>query len=520
MDLGLGRVLALLQRLGSPHTRIPVIHVAGTNGKGSAVACLDALLTHAVGVRSARFVSPHLVCARDSVRVTGGEPVDEGTWELARKRVREADQPTAGAGADAAPIGATPFELLTAQALLAFTLLPAATRPNVLVVEVGVGGRLDATNVFPADQVLASVICPIARDHESLLGRGLAAIAREKAGIVKEHGLCVIADQSTPACIPGAPTPPDPAVLSTLQQVCDAQRAYVSHTTVPWQRMALQPESGRGPPRAQAAFTMPLTGAGGAQVPIEVDATLARISGTATALQTLWSIAHHGAAATAEVQALRTRIRERLFSPQGPCTSRIRAALAHARCEGRSEWHTWPSSRRPLDVLLDGAHNEASAQALRAYLETCCSVRAARSAARPLKVQVRWVIAFSQGRAVRPMLDALLLPGGVQPRGWECAEQTVCFVPFSTPVEGMPWVRPVAPEELAAAARRGAKALDAAHVQVADSLTQALRSIEAGPEKCDDTPLAVTVVCGSLYLVSDFYRALETRVDHAGATGS
>ena len=66
MDLGLGRVQALLRRVGSPHVRFPVIHVAGTNGKGSTTAYLDAFLTHAVGIRSARFNSPHLITARDS----------------------------------------------------------------------------------------------------------------------------------------------------------------------------------------------------------------------------------------------------------------------------------------------------------------------------------------------------------------------------------------------------------------------------------------------------------------------
>ena len=137
MDLGLGRISALLRRVGSPQSCFPVIHVAGTNGKGSTVAYLDAFLTHAVGVRAARFVSPHLMHARDSVRVAGGEPIDERTWELARRCVQEAD---AVGSEDAASINATPFELLTAQALVSFTLLPAAARPDVLVVEVGVGG--------------------------------------------------------------------------------------------------------------------------------------------------------------------------------------------------------------------------------------------------------------------------------------------------------------------------------------------------------------------------------------------
>ena len=172
MDLGLGRVQALLQRVGSPQFKFPVIHVSGTNGKGSTTAYLDAFLTHAVGLRSARFNTPHLVTARDSLRTNGGIPIDDKTWDIAVQKTRLAD-------ARDVPIGATPFELLTVQALLACTLLPIASQPDILLIEVGVGGRLDATNVFPSENVLASVICSIARDHEVLLGNRLSNIDRK-----------------------------------------------------------------------------------------------------------------------------------------------------------------------------------------------------------------------------------------------------------------------------------------------------------------------------------------------------
>lgn len=141
MDLGLSRVQALLRRVGSPHTKFPVIHVAGTNGKGSTTAYLDSLLTHGVGVRSGRFNSPHLVTARDSARVLGGIPIDAQTWDLARQQTLLADT-SCGASDSDAPIHATPFELLTVQTLLAYTLLPPESQPEVLIIEVGVGGRL------------------------------------------------------------------------------------------------------------------------------------------------------------------------------------------------------------------------------------------------------------------------------------------------------------------------------------------------------------------------------------------
>ena len=91
MDLGLGRVQALLQRVGSPQFKFPVIHVSGTNGKGSTTAYLDAFLTHAVGLRSARFNTPHLVTARDSLRTNGGIPIDDKTWDIAVQKTRLAD---------------------------------------------------------------------------------------------------------------------------------------------------------------------------------------------------------------------------------------------------------------------------------------------------------------------------------------------------------------------------------------------------------------------------------------------
>ncbi|SPO40444.1 related to tetrahydrofolylpolyglutamate synthase [Pseudozyma flocculosa] len=200
IELGLGRITALLHRLGSPHRGFPVIHVAGTNGKGSTIAYLDAILRNALDIRTGTFVSPHLVERRDCCHVDG-RVIARDVWRLAQADVLEADQgldlPASrrGPNDDGGPLKASPFELLTAQMFQAFSLLDDQSRPEILLVEVGLGGRLDATNVFEPSQVLASVICPIARDHEAFLGSDLVGIAREKAGIVKEGGLCIVADQ-------------------------------------------------------------------------------------------------------------------------------------------------------------------------------------------------------------------------------------------------------------------------------------------------------------------------------------
>jgi dihydrofolate synthase/folylpolyglutamate synthase len=168
IDLSLGRVERLLAALGHPERHVPpVIHVAGTNGKGSTVACLQAIL-EAAGQRVHAYTSPHLV--RFNERITlAGRFVDDATLMAALDRVEAAN-------ADA-PI--TYFEITTAAAFLLF----AETAADVLILETGLGGRLDATNVIARPAL--SVITPISFDHMDYLGDTLARIAIEKAGIIK-----------------------------------------------------------------------------------------------------------------------------------------------------------------------------------------------------------------------------------------------------------------------------------------------------------------------------------------------
>lgn len=168
IDLSLGRVERLLAALGNPQLRLPpVIHVAGTNGKGSTVAYLQAIL-EATGYRVHAYTSPHLV--RFNERITlGGRFVTDEAMVAALDRVEAAN-----AGE---PI--TYFEITTAAAFLLFAETPA----DVVVLETGLGGRLDATNVVPNPAV--AVLTPISMDHQEYLGNTLAKIAGEKAGIIK-----------------------------------------------------------------------------------------------------------------------------------------------------------------------------------------------------------------------------------------------------------------------------------------------------------------------------------------------
>lgn len=177
-DFGLDRMNRLLAALGSPHLAIPpVIHLAGTNGKGSTTAFLRACL-EASGHRVHVYTSPHLVRFAERIRVAGRIADDEALADAIER---------AEAANDGAPI--TFFELATVAAFLLFAEHPA----DVTLLEVGLGGRLDATNVVR--NRLASVITPISLDHEKFLGSTLAAIATEKAGIVERGRPVVSAPQ-------------------------------------------------------------------------------------------------------------------------------------------------------------------------------------------------------------------------------------------------------------------------------------------------------------------------------------
>ena len=182
IDLSLGRIERLLAALARPQDRLPpVIHVAGTNGKGSTCAFLRAIV-EAAGLKVHVLTSPHLVRFVERIRLAGAL-IGEGHLAEVLARVE-----TANAGQ---PI--TFFEIVTAAAFVAFAETPA----DLLVLEVGLGGRFDATNVIDAPAV--SVIAPVDYDHREFLGDDLAQIASEKAGIVKAGRPVVSARQAEAA---------------------------------------------------------------------------------------------------------------------------------------------------------------------------------------------------------------------------------------------------------------------------------------------------------------------------------
>jgi dihydrofolate synthase/folylpolyglutamate synthase len=199
IDLGLERMHRLLERLDHPERKLPpVIHIAGTNGKGSTIAYLRAIL-EAAALRVHVYTSPYLVRINECYRLGragGGVLVDDS--EL-RATLEHCERTNAGQSI-------TIFEIETAAAFYLFAQHPA----DVVLLEVGLGGRLDATNVI--DAPLACVIAPVSMDHTEFLGNTLMAIAREKAAIIKSNVPVICAEQA-------------PEAIAVLEQYAKRMRA-------------------------------------------------------------------------------------------------------------------------------------------------------------------------------------------------------------------------------------------------------------------------------------------------------
>lgn len=300
IKLGLDNIRELLARLGHPERSFRIIHVAGTNGKGSVCATLAEIL-HRGGYATGRYTSPHLHSFTERIQVNG-DPISEA----------QVAELTAEIRALAEGIPATFFEFTTALALLYF----ARRQVEWVVLEVGMGGRLDATNAVTPELCL---ITPICIDHAEHLGADLAAIAAEKAGILKSGVPVVIGRQ------------PEAALASLL----DRAAALQSPVTLLGRELQVSSEgatwSYHGRTQHLAGLVSGLLGSH------QLD-NLALAVGGLEVLQ------------EAGLQ----------LSEQA-----LRLGLAQVRWPGRLEW--WGDR---FEVLLDGAHNEGGARVLAEYLAT------------------------------------------------------------------------------------------------------------------------------------------------------
>lgn len=313
--LGLERIRQLLERLGRPQDRLRFVHVAGTNGKGSTCAYLASVL-QAAGFRTGLFTSPYLMAFEERIRVDG-RTISLADLTEVTLAVREHAEAMAGQTGE----HPTEFELMTAVALEHF----ARQGCDIVVLEVGLGGRLDSTNAIDAPE--AAVIARIGLDHTKLLGNTLAAIAAEKAGIVK----------------PGVPVvswPQDPEALGVIEQ---AALSCGSVLTVPdLAKLDVHPVEPR------AAGTEP----GSHDVLVRPFA----YCGVRYETQLLGS--YQPANAALAIEAVRV-LRERGWDVPDEA---LRAGIAAARWEGRFE--IVAGGDHAPTVVVDGGHNPQGAQAL------------------------------------------------------------------------------------------------------------------------------------------------------------
>jgi len=299
----LARVSALLAELGDPHRRGRYIHVAGTNGKGSTCAMLASAL-RAAGFRTGLYTSPHLVDPRERIQIDG-ELVGESAWvEAFEETHAAAERLIARDRIDAHP---SFFETVTVMAFLVF----ARAQVEVAVIEVGLGGRLDATNVIDPE---VSVITPIDFDHEAFLGSSIESIAGEKAGILKAGRPAVFSAQR-------------PEALEVLERRALALDIPVTHSSA-WRVEDLRLE------RFGSRFTL----VADCEIPIECPL-----------------------AGEHQVENARTAVAALHVFGLSPAV--IAEGIAKAVWPGRLE----RVAANP-DIILDGAHNPAGARALAAYI--------------------------------------------------------------------------------------------------------------------------------------------------------
>lgn len=301
--LGLDRVEDLLAYLGNPQQQIPFIHVAGTNGKGSVCAYLSSVLTTA-GYRVGRYTSPHLVHWTERICINE-QPIDPKQLVSLLNKIQIYTDEIAAQKGDIP----TQFEALTAAAWCYFVM----EKVDIAVIEVGLGGRLDATNV--SNSPLVSIITSISYDHMSVLGSTLAEIGREKAGILKFERPAILGD------IP-------PEAIAVFED-----RLTELNCPALWVKPAQKIEKNGTIWARYKNISYPLTLLGDFQL-------------------------LNSAVAIAALQVLQE---------QGWQISReaLEKGMGLANWPGRLQWQQW----RNHPLLIDGAHNPAGARGLRQYAD-------------------------------------------------------------------------------------------------------------------------------------------------------
>ncbi len=333
IHLGLERIKQLLEKLDNPHQKVPIIHIAGTNGKGSVCAYLSSILTEA-GYRVGRYTSPHLIDWTERICINQ-KPISPTELQEYLERVITATQSNTETP--------TQFEIITAVAWLYF----AEQKADIAVIETGLGGRLDATNV--CEKPLACVITSISLEHWQILGPTVADIAGEKAGILKAN---------CPAIIGELPQEARMAIEKRIQKL-DCPATWVKPAAdlgQGWAEYQLNPNA------VKIRYKLPLLGK-------------IQLMNSAIAIATIETLQNRG-----------WQISE----------TAIQNGIAKTQWLGRLQQTTWKNQT----ILIDGAHNPAAAIALREYVGNFSNYQ-----------PINWVIGILATKDSDDILKALLKKG-------------------------------------------------------------------------------------------------------------
>lgn len=442
IDLGLARVLKLLQHLGNPHkSSFKSIHVAGTNGKGSTIAYLSSILT-TCKIRVGRFTSPHLIHYNDSVTIDN-EPYPIAKFDSFASLVNEKNL-TFG-------LGCTEFELMTATAFKIFE----QEKIDLAIIEVGLGGRLDATNVLEAYSsqyaegtrggVIVSAITKIGLDHEKFLGNDLAGIAGEKAGIIKKGIPCVVDGTN------------ESPVISKIKNIAVEREALLylvnGFRDTNNNGETQNEQIGSASFAKECLQTSPLKGE-------------FQLQNLAVALYVI----------------------QILIKEYAKLLDKLSVTIDKESIKEGIRTTSWPGrlqelapKNRPWSVLIDGAHNESAAIELGKYVNETLRVNKG----------VIFVVAMTEGKSIENLLKHIAVKD----------TDTLIATSFTVP-EKMPWVKCYDPEFLADQAKQY---VNDVHVCASekDNIAHVYDFINSFRENGDNRNI---VMCGSLYLCSDILK--------------
>jgi dihydrofolate synthase len=477
IDLTLDRIREVAEHL--PRYTRPTIHIAGTNGKGSVSAISTSVFTAANSpISVGRFNSPHLVSIYDCITFNN-QNITPDDYASAREQVEKTAQEH--------DLQISNFEVLTLTALLAFE----KAAVDIVILEVGMGGRLDATNIIPDEVVIASVLTAVDLDHQALLGNTVDEIAFQKASIARPGKPFIIGPQS------------HSSVVDVVQQVASNVHAVLKPALEVRERswnhsvdgpepqpLSFHPDTFSQPPGTPVEVYLPcFSGSILTIVPLN---GAHQLDNTATALSVIDAVVSNS---IVDLPILRH------ISPEA-----VSRGVKNVEWKGRLSLHRTPvtilvdgqEQTRNLILLADGAHNRASALTLASYIDGTLS--SLPSSTIPLKLFYILGLSHSPPKTPLDVLQPLLPPSTPMSRPVEIG---VALLEFSSPA-GMPWVKPVPPADIAADVRKLVPDADiwmpAKGVSLDGALKWCARQIGEGE--------GLVVLAGSLYLVADLYRII------------